>query len=312
MHNDADTYDYIVTGAGSAGCVVAARLSENGRHRVLLLEAGGKDRSVWIKVPMGYSKLYANAHYNWMYETEPEAELQGRALFQPRGKVLGGTSSINGMLYMRGHPADYDDWQRRGCTGWDWHSVLPYFKKSEDQERGPNAFHGIGGPLRVSNHPFRLKLAEHWIAAAIEAGLPANDDFNDGVQDGAGPFQSTTSQRRRWSAADAYLHPARKRPNLTDRHQRARHAHPDRESRRRRRCLRCRWRCAQRPRAQRGDRLRRRVQFAAIAAAVGARAGPAAATARHPRDPRHAGRRRRSAGPFLLSAFNSAARSRSR
>jgi choline dehydrogenase len=215
MHDDADTYDYIVTGAGSAGCVVAARLSESGRHRVLLLEAGGKDRSVWIHVPMGYSKLYANAQYNWMYETEPEAELQGRALFQPRGKVLGGTSSINGMLYIRGHPADYDDWQRRGCTGWDWNSVLPYFKMSEDQERGANAFHGVGGPLHVSNHPFRLKLAEHWIAAAIEAGLPANDDFNDGEQDGAGPFQSTTSRRRRWSTAAAYLDPARNRPNLT-------------------------------------------------------------------------------------------------
>ena len=215
MRNDADTFDYIVTGAGSAGCVVAARLSENGRYRVLLLEAGGRDKSFWIHVPMGYSKLYANARYNWMYETEPEGELQGRKLFQPRGKVLGGTSSINGMLYIRGHPADYDGWQRGGCTGWDWQSVLPYFKKSEDQERGPNAFHGTGGPLRVSNHPFRLALAEYWVAAAVEAGLSSNDDFNDGEQDGAGPFQSTTSRRRRWSTAAAYLDPARKRSNLT-------------------------------------------------------------------------------------------------
>ena len=215
MHNDGDTYDYIVTGAGSAGCVVAARLSENGRHRVLLLEAGGEDRSFWIRVPMGYSMLYANPGYNWMYETDAEPELEGRKLFQPRGKVLGGTSSINGMLYMRGHPADYDTWQQRGCTGWDWHSVLPYFKKSEDQERGANAFHGVGGPLHVSNHAFRLELSEHWIAAAIQAGLVANDDFNDGDQDGAGPFQSTTHRRRRWSAAAAYLHPARKRANLT-------------------------------------------------------------------------------------------------
>jgi choline dehydrogenase len=215
MSDDADTFDYIVTGAGSAGCVVAARLSENGRYRVLLLEAGGKDRSFWIHVPMGYSKLYANARFNWMYETEPEPELQGRTLFQPRGKVLGGTSSINGMLYMRGHPADYDGWLQRGCVGWDWKSVLPYFKKSEDQERGPNEFHGVGGPLRVSNHPFRLELAEHWIDAAIEAGLSRNDDFNDGEQDGAGPFQSTTSKRRRWSTAAAYLDPARGRPNLT-------------------------------------------------------------------------------------------------
>jgi len=215
MRDEADTFDYIVTGAGSAGCVVAARLSEDGRYRVLLLEAGGKDTSFWIHVPMGYSKLYANARYNWMYETEPEPELQGRTLFQPRGKVLGGTSSINGMLYVRGHPADYDGWQRRGCAGWDWQSVLPYFKKSEDQERGSNAFHGIGGPLRVSNHAFRLPLAEYWVAAAVEAGLIANDDFNDGEQDGAGAYQSTTSRRRRWSTAAAYLDPARKRSNLT-------------------------------------------------------------------------------------------------
>jgi choline dehydrogenase len=224
MRDEADTFDYIVTGAGSAGCVVAARLSEDGRYRVLLLEAGGKDTSFWIHVPMGYSKLYANARYNWMYETEPEPELQGRTLFQPRGKVLGGTSSINGMLYVRGHPADYDGWQRRGCAGWDWQSVLPYFKKSEDQERGSNAFHGIGGPLRVSNHAFRLPLAEYWIAAAVEAGLIANDDFNDGEQDGAGAYQSTTSRRRRWSTAAAYLDPARKRSNLTI----ATHAHATR------------------------------------------------------------------------------------
>ncbi len=209
-----ETYDYIVTGAGSAGCVVAARLSENGRYSVLLLEAGGKDSSPWIHVPMGYSKLYANPRYNWMYESEPEPQLNGRTVFQPRGKVLGGTSSINGMLYMRGHPSDYDEWRQRGCAGWDWDSVLPYFKKAEDQERGPSEFHGVGGPLRVSNHPVRLELADQWVAAAIEAGLPANSDFNDGEQDGAGPFQSTINRRRRWSTAAAYLRPARKRPNL--------------------------------------------------------------------------------------------------
>ena len=134
-----DTYDYIVTGAGSAGCVVAARLSEPGRYRVLLLEAGGEDRYPWIHVPMGYGRLFANPRVNWMYESEPEPELEGRSMYQPRGKVLGGTSSINGMVYMRGNPADYDEWRQRGCTGWDWDSVLPYFKKAEDQERGPDA-----------------------------------------------------------------------------------------------------------------------------------------------------------------------------
>jgi choline dehydrogenase len=211
----ADEFDFIVTGAGSAGCVVASRLSESGHHRVLLLEAGGNDDSFWIQLPIGYSKLYADPRHNWMYETEPEQELGGRKLFQPRGKVLGGTSSINGMLYVRGHPADYNEWRRRGCKGWNWDSVLPYFKKSEDQERGPSEFHGVGGPLRVSDHPFRLPLAEHWIAAAMQAGLARNDDFNDGQQDGVGPYQSTTKGRRRWSTAAAFLRPARQRTNLT-------------------------------------------------------------------------------------------------
>ena len=210
-----DTYDYIVTGAGSAGCVVAARLSEGGRHRVLLLEAGGNDSNPWIHVPMGYPKVYANPRFNWMYESEPEPELMGRRLYQPRGKVLGGTSAINGMVYMRGNAADYNAWRQRGCVGWDWDGVLPYYKKAEDQENGANAFHGVGGPLRVSNPPFRLEIAEQWIAAAIQAGLPAKDDFNDGQQDGAGYFQSTIDRRRRGSTATAYLNPARSRQNLT-------------------------------------------------------------------------------------------------
>ncbi len=214
MPDDPDVFDYIVTGAGSAGCVVAARLSQSGRYRVLLLEAGDEDRYPWIHVPMGYGRLFSNPRVNWMYESEPEPELEGRSMYQPRGKVLGGTSSINGMVYMRGNPSDYDGWRQRGCTGWDWDSVLPYFKKAEDQERGPDMFHGTGGPLRVSDQPARFELAEHWIAAAIEAGLPANDDFNDGQQEGAGRFQSTTKDRRRWSTAAAYLRPARSRQNL--------------------------------------------------------------------------------------------------
>ena len=153
--NAEDTYDFIVTGAGSAGCCVAARLSESGSHRVLLLEAGGEDRSVWIHLPSGYSRLVSNPRVNWMFESEPEPELEGRRMYQPRGKVLGGTSSINGMVYMRGNPADYDLWRQRGCTGWDWDNVLPYFKKAEDQERGPSDTHGVGGPLRVSDQPER-------------------------------------------------------------------------------------------------------------------------------------------------------------
>jgi choline dehydrogenase-like flavoprotein len=211
---DAGTFDYIVTGAGSAGCAVAARLSEDGRYRVLLLEAGGKDSYWWIHVPIGYSRLFANPRLNWMFESEPEPELEGRTMYQPRGKVLGGTSSINGMVYMRGNPADYDLWRQRGCTGWDWDSVVPYFRKAEDQERGGDAFHGSGGPLRVSDQAIQWELGDRFISAAIEAGLPANNDFNDGEQEGAGPFQNTTNRRRRWSTATAYLRPARRRPNL--------------------------------------------------------------------------------------------------
>jgi choline dehydrogenase len=209
-----DSFDYIVTGAGSAGCAVAARLSESGRYRVLLLEAGGKDRNRWIHIPMGFSQLYANPRVNWMYESEPEAQLGGRRLYQPRGKVLGGTSSINGMVYMRGNAADYDEWRQRGCTGWDWDSVLPYFKKAEHQERGANEFHGIGGPLHVSDQPHRSELADRVVEAAIQSGLPPIEDFNDGRQEGAGYFQSTTGRQRRWSTATAYLRPARGRNNL--------------------------------------------------------------------------------------------------
>lgn len=209
-----ETFDYIVTGAGSAGCVVAARLSESGRYRVLLLEAGGRDTNPWIHIPMGFSQVYANPRVNWMYESEPEAQLGGRTLYQPRGKVLGGTSSINGMVYMRGNSADYDEWRQRGCTGWDWDSVLPYFKKAEHQERGANEHHGVNGPLHVSDQPRRWELADRLVDAAVQAGLPRVDDFNDGRQEGAGYFQSTTGKRRRWSTATAYLRPARSRQNL--------------------------------------------------------------------------------------------------
>ncbi|HEX3863152.1 MAG TPA: choline dehydrogenase [Stellaceae bacterium] len=211
---DAGTFDYIVTGAGSAGCCVAARLSENGRYRVLLLEAGPDDKYFWIHVPVGYSRLFANPRVNWMFESEPEPELEGRSMYQPRGKVLGGTSSINGMVYMRGNPADYDLWRQRGCTGWDWDSILPFFRKAEDQERGADPAHGVGGPLRVSDQAIHWELGDHFIAAAIEAGMPANNDFNNGEQEGAGPFQNTTNRKRRWSTATAYLKPARQRPNL--------------------------------------------------------------------------------------------------
>jgi choline dehydrogenase len=209
-----ETFDFIVTGAGSAGCAVAGRLSESGKHRVLLLEAGGPDRNPWIHIPLGYTKTYTDPRVNWMFESEPEAQLNGRTLYQPRGKVLGGTSSINGMVYMRGTPSDYDNWRQRGCEGWDWENVLPYFKKAENQERGADEFHGVGGPLNVSN-PVRSPLGDAMVEAAIQAGIPGNEDFNGPRQEGVGYYQTTTSNRRRWSAARAYLRDARRRPNLT-------------------------------------------------------------------------------------------------
>ncbi len=214
MTGATEVYDFIVTGAGSAGCPVAARLSESGKYRVLILEAGPPDTNPWIHIPLGYTKTYTDPRVNWMFESEPEKELNGRTLYVPRGKVLGGTSSINGMVYMRGTPSDYDNWRQRGCQGWDWENVLPFFKKAENQERGADAFHGVGGPLRVSN-PVRSPLGDAMVQAALEAGIPANPDFNGARQEGVGYYQTTTANRARWSAAKAYLKPARNRPNLT-------------------------------------------------------------------------------------------------
>jgi choline dehydrogenase len=210
----AETFDFIVAGAGSAGCAVAARLSESGRYTVLLLEAGRRDRHPWIHIPLGYHKLYTHPGYNWKFESEPIAGLNNRTSYQPRGKMLGGTSSLNGMIYMRGTPADYDDWRQRGCQGWDWASVLPYFRKAENQERGESEFHGVGGPLNVCDQPFRHELVDALIEASVEAGIQRNADFNGQTQEGVGRYQATASAGRRWSAAVAYLRPARQRKNL--------------------------------------------------------------------------------------------------
>jgi choline dehydrogenase-like flavoprotein len=215
MTSEGETYDFIVTGAGSAGCVVAARLSESGRHRVLLLEAGPPDTNPWIHIPLGFAKTYVNPQVNWKFETEPQPQLANRRLYLPRGKTLGGSSSINGMVYMRGSHGDYDEWRQRGCEGWDWDSVLPFFKKAENQAHGANEFHGVGGPLHVSDQPGRFELADAVLAAAEQAGIPRNPDFNGARQEGCGYYQTTSSNRRRWSTAKAYLEPARRRPNLT-------------------------------------------------------------------------------------------------
>jgi choline dehydrogenase len=207
-------FDYVIVGAGSAGCVLANRLSADGRHSVLLLEAGPKDTNLWIHVPLGYGKLFKEKTVNWMYQTEPEPELDGRTVFQPRGKVLGGSSSINGLLYVRGQHEDYDRWRQRGNAGWGYDDVLPYFKKAENQQRGADKYHGVGGPLSVSNlgHPDPLSAA--FIDAAAETGLPVNPDFNGATQEGAGFFQTTTRSGRRASTAVAYLRPASGRSNL--------------------------------------------------------------------------------------------------
>ncbi len=214
MATEADTYDFIVTGAGSSGCVLAARLTESGRYRVLLLEAGGEDRSFWIHVPIGYAKTFVDPRVNWMFESEPEEQLNNRTMYQPRGKVLGGTSSINGMIYMRGTAADYDQWRQMGNEGWDYASVLPYFRKAEDNERGASEFHGTGGPLRVSNQPYKWEIAEALVEACKQAGIPYNEDFNGATQEGCGYYQTTTKDKRRWSTAAAYLTEAKKRSNL--------------------------------------------------------------------------------------------------
>ena len=212
--SDTETFDYIIVGAGSAGCVLANRLTASGRHRVLLLEAGGHDRYFWVHVPLGYGKLFNDARVNWLYTTEPEPELDNRRIIQPRGKLLGGSSSINGLLYVRGQHADYDHWRQLGNAGWSFEDVLPYFRRAEDQERGEDALHGVGGPLSVSNVCEPHPLCEAFIAAVQEAGLPRNDDFNGKSQEGAGYFQYTARRGLRRSTAVGYLRPARRRPNL--------------------------------------------------------------------------------------------------
>ena len=207
-------FDYVIIGAGSAGSVLANRLSADGKFSVLVLEAGGSDRRFWVQTPIGYGKTFYDESVNWKYQTEPDPGINNRSSYWPRGKVIGGSSSINAMVYIRGQQQDFDDWEALGNPGWGWQDVLPYFKKSETSSDGGNKLRGDQGPLYVNNvssqyHP----LCQHFIDAANQQGIPYNPDFNGEQQEGAGFYQITARNGKRMSAARAYLHPALKRSN---------------------------------------------------------------------------------------------------
>ncbi|MEM9180631.1 MAG: GMC family oxidoreductase N-terminal domain-containing protein [Pseudomonadota bacterium] len=208
------TYDYVIAGAGSAGCVIANRLSADPSKNVLLLEAGGRDNWIWFHIPVGYLFAIGNPRSDWMFETTPQAGLNGRALNYPRGKVLGGSSAINAMITMRGQAADYDGWQAMGLDGWGWQDVLPVFRDLEDHFLGESAAHGTGGNWRVEPPRVRWQILDAIHAAAVEMGVPATADFNTGDNEGAGYFHVNQKAGRRWSAARGFLKPVAKRPNL--------------------------------------------------------------------------------------------------
>jgi choline dehydrogenase-like flavoprotein len=211
---DLGRFDYVIVGAGSAGCVLANRLSEDPRNKVLLLEAGGKDNYHWVHIPVGYLYCIGNPRTDWGFQTAECAGLNGRKLLYPRGKILGGCSSINGMLYLRGQAADYDGWRQMGNTGWGWNDVLPYFIKSEDYYGGADVMHGEGGEWRVEEQRLRWEILDAWRDAAVAAGLPATDDFNRGDNHGVGYFKVNQRKGWRWNTSKGFLKPVKNRPNL--------------------------------------------------------------------------------------------------
>jgi choline dehydrogenase len=211
---NSETFDYIIVGAGSSGCVLADRLTASGRNRVLLLEAGPNNRHPWLHIPLGFGRLFNDRRFNWCYQTEPQAGCHNRRIIAPRGKVLGGSSSINGLIYIRGQAEDFNIWRQLGNTGWSFDEVLPYFRKAENNERGADQFHGVGGPLAVSDLCDRHPLAVAFVEAAVQCGHPRNDDFNGSIQEGAGYYQTTMRNGVRSSTAGGYLRQARRRANL--------------------------------------------------------------------------------------------------
>lgn len=219
-----DTFDYVIVGAGSAGCVLAARLTEDGRHTVALIEAGGPDDSIWFRIPVGYAKSYFDPRVNWMYSTEPEAELGGRRIYAPRGKVQGGSGSINAMVFVRGDPADFDDWAAASSPDWSYEAVLPYFRRLETHADGASTWHGGSGPIHVTPmRPGIHSVTRCFLDACRELQLPATDDFNGPQLEGAGVYDVSTRNGRRSSSSFEYLRPALKRSNLAVLH--AAHAH---------------------------------------------------------------------------------------
>ena len=295
-------FDYIVVGAGSAGCVLANRLSADPANRVLLLEAGGRDNWIWFHIPVGYLFAIGNPRSDWMFKTEPEPGLNGRSLNYPRGKVIGGSSAINAMIYMRGQAGDYDHWRQLGLPGWSWDDVLPYFKKHEDHFLGASEHHGVGGEWRVEFPRLRWDIIDAWREAAAQYGIPPVDDFNTGDNEGSCYFHVNQKRGRRWSAARGFLKPVLQ-PAKSAAGNRLPGRRPDvRRQARHRRALAAGWRRAFGALPRRSHPGGRLDRLAANHDAVGRRAGGAACAIRHSGGARQAGRRRQPARPSATAA----------